>query len=142
MRELSHILLRTQDGERHHIARELHDSAGQTLTAFGMNVPQLVRAAERGAPGIAERGKEIEDLVQQLNREIRTTSYILHPPLLDESGLSSALNEYVQGLAERSRIAITTEIDEKLGRLRLSLVAGPPALDPRLPRPAPHNPCS
>ena len=117
VRELSHILLRTQEEERRHIARELHDSAGQTLAVIGMYVAQLVRDAERAAPGIAERGKEIEDLVQQLSRGIRTTSYLLHPPLLDESGLSSALNEYVQGVAGRGGVAITLEIAENLGRL-------------------------
>jgi signal transduction histidine kinase len=117
VRELSHILLRTQDEERRYIARELHDSAGQTLAVLGMNVARFAREAQSAAPGIVERGKEIADLVQQLSREIRTTSYLLHPPLLDESGLSSALKEYVQGLTERSGIAITVDVDEGLGRL-------------------------
>jgi len=113
-------LLRSQDEERRHIARELHDSAGQTLAVLGMNVTQLVRHAERVArvaPELAKQGEEIECIVQQLNREIRTASYLLHPPLLDESGLSSALSGYVQGFTERSGVVTTLDIAEHFGRL-------------------------
>jgi PAS domain S-box-containing protein len=117
VRELSHDLLKTQDEERRRIARELHDSAGQTLAAIGMRLHQAVQDAARVSPPIAERLEEVQSMVQQLNREIRTTSYLLHPPLLDESGLSSALNWYVQGLSERSSIAITLEISEQIRRL-------------------------
>jgi len=117
VRELSHHLLRAQDEERRHIARELHDSAGQTLAVLGMNVTQLVRHAERVAPELAKQGEEIEGVVRQLNREIRTASYLLHPPLLDESGLSLALNGYVQGFTERSGIVTTLDIAEDFGRL-------------------------
>jgi PAS domain S-box-containing protein len=90
-------LMKAQDGERRRIARELHDSAGQTLAVLGMNIAQLVHHAEDIAPELAREGKEIEAMFQQLHREIRTTSYLLHPPLLDESGLVSALNWYVEG---------------------------------------------
>ena len=69
------------------------------------------------APELAKEGKEIEGVVQQLSREIRTTSYLLHPPLLDECGLASALNWYVEGLAERSGIAIKLDIADNVGRL-------------------------
>ena len=85
-------LMKAQDEERRRIARELHDSAGQTLAVLGMSLAQLVRRAEGIAPELAREGKAIEAMVQQLHREIRTTSYLLHPPLLDESGLASALN--------------------------------------------------
>ena len=99
-------LMKIQDEERRRIARELHDSAGQTLTVLGLSLAQLVQKAEVTAPELAKEGKEIEEVVQQLHREIRTTSYLLHPPLLDECGLASALNWYVEGLAKRSGIAI------------------------------------
>jgi signal transduction histidine kinase len=106
-----------QDKERRRIARELHDSAGQTLTVLGMSLAQLVERARGIAPELAKEGKEIEGVVQQLHREIRTTSYLLHPPLLDECGLGSALKLYVEGLAERSDVAITLDVADNIGRL-------------------------
>jgi signal transduction histidine kinase len=110
-------LMKIQDEERRRIARELHDSAGQTLTVLGLSLAQLVKRAEASAADLAEEGKEIEQVVQQLHREIRTTSYLLHPPSLDECGLASALSWYVQGVTERSGLAITLSIAEDFGRL-------------------------
>jgi PAS domain S-box-containing protein len=110
-------LMKAQDEERRRIARELHDSAGQTLAVLGMSLAQLVRRAEGTAPELAKEGTAIEAMVQQLHREIRTTSYLLHPPLLDESGLASALTLYVEGLAERSHVAITLDVADNVGRL-------------------------
>jgi len=110
-------LLRVQEEERRHIAREFHDSAGQTLTVLGLGLAQLVQKAEMISPELAKEGKEIEEVVQQLHREIRTTSYLLHPPLLDEAGLKPALSWYVQGVVERSGIAIELNIPEDFGRL-------------------------
>jgi PAS domain S-box-containing protein len=117
VRELSWRLLRIQDDERRHISRELHDSAGQTLTVLGMNLAQLVQKTGRRDPELARDAALIQETVQQLHREIRTASYLLHPPLLDESGLSSALSWYVQGLTERSRLEIGLNISEDFGRL-------------------------
>jgi PAS domain S-box-containing protein len=110
-------LLKVQDEERRRIARELHDSAGQTLTVLGLSLAQLVERAQVIAPELAKEGKGIEEVVQQLHREIRTTSYLLHPPLLDECGLASALTMYVEGLAERTHIAITLDVAADVGRL-------------------------
>ena len=110
-------LLKIQDEERRRIARELHDSAGQTLTVLGLSLAQLIERAEVIAPERANAGKQIEEVVQQLHREIRTTSYLLHPPLLDECGLASALNWYVDGLAQRTDITINLDIADDLGRL-------------------------
>ena len=110
-------LIKVQDEERRRIARDFHDSAGQTLTVLGLSLAQLVQRAEAIAPELAKEGREIEQVVQQLHREIRTTSYLLHPPLLDEAGLASALSWYVQGLAERSQMAIDLSTSEGLGRL-------------------------
>jgi PAS domain S-box-containing protein len=114
-------LMKIQDEERRHIARELHDSAGQTLTVLSLSLAQLVQRAEAIAPELAKDGKNIEEVVQQLHREIRTTSYLLHPPLLDEAGLSSALNWYVQGIIERSGMSIDLNISDDLGRLPADL---------------------
>ncbi len=110
-------LMKVQDEERRRIARELHDSAGQTLTVLGLSLAHLVDRAQVIAPELAKEGKEIEAIVQQLHREIRTTSYLLHPPLLDECGLGSAVRMYVEGLAERSDVAITLDVAESVGRL-------------------------
>src|SRR5579872_2613071 len=117
VRDLSWRLLRTQDDERRHIARELHDSAGQTLTVLGMEVAQLLRKAGAGAPEFASDLEITQKTVQQLQNEIRTASYLLHPPLLDETGLASALSWYVQGLAERSDLDVELHVPEDLGRL-------------------------
>jgi PAS domain S-box-containing protein len=110
-------LMKAQDEERRRIARELHDTAGQTLTVLGLSLAELVERAQAIAPELAKEGKEIEGVVHQLQREIRTTSYLLHPPLLDECGLASALSMYVEGLAERSHVAITLDVAADVGRL-------------------------
>jgi PAS domain S-box-containing protein len=117
LRDLSRRLLQTQDEERRHIARELHDSAGQTLAALGMSLSRLAQDAKSNPDQLAKSIEDAEGLVQHLTQEIRTTSYLLHPPLLDESGLSSALNWYVQGLKERSGLEIDLRIAEDFGRL-------------------------
>jgi PAS domain S-box-containing protein len=117
LRNLSRSLLQTQDEERRHIARELHDSAGQTLTVLGLSLAQMAEDAKKTAPELGQQAQGIQELVQQLHQEIRTTSYLLHPPLLDEAGLSSALNWYVQGIVERSGLEIGLSIAEDFGRL-------------------------
>jgi PAS domain S-box-containing protein len=116
VRDLSRRLLHTQDEERRHIARELHDSAGQTLTVLGMSLAQLIQKAGRTSPELAAEAESTQELVQQVHREIRTTSYLLHPPLLDENGLSSALSWYIEGLRERSNVMISLCMSEDIGR--------------------------
>jgi len=117
LRAFSHRLLRAQDEERRRIARELHDSAGQTLTVLGISLAQLVQKTGRKAPELANDAESIQETVQQLHREIRTASYLLHPPLLDETGLASALSWYVQGLVQRSGLDINLSIPDDFGRL-------------------------
>jgi len=120
LRELSNRLLKTQDDERRHIARELHDSAGQLIAALGMNLAEINRQARKN-PLLAEALEDTQNLVQQLNREIRTTSYLLHPPLLDENGLCQAIQWYMRGLMERSGLEIELDISEDFGRLPADL---------------------
>jgi PAS domain S-box-containing protein len=117
LRELSGRLLESQDVERRHIARELHDSAGQTLAALGMSLARLAQDAKNNPDQLTKGIRDAEGLVQHLTQEIRTTSYLLHPPMLDEVGLSSALSWYVQGLAERSGLQIALKVSENFGRL-------------------------
>jgi PAS domain S-box-containing protein len=117
LRELSGRLMESQDVERRRIARELHDSAGQTLAALGMSLSRLAQDAKNNPDQLAKGFEDAEGLVQHLTQEIRTTSYLLHPPMLDEIGISSALSWYVQGLAERSSLQIDLKVPENFGRL-------------------------
>ena len=106
-----------QDEERRRIARDLHDSAGQNLAALGMTLVAIKNDANRDPTRLSKSIKEAEDLIQVLTQEIRTTSYLLHPPMLDENGLSSALRWYAEGLAERSGLRIEVNIPDNLERL-------------------------
>jgi PAS domain S-box-containing protein len=117
VRDLSGRLLQVQDEERRRFARELHDSAGQMLAALSMNLVPLQAEASKVSPKVANLVKESLDLVGELSKEVRTISYLLHPPLLDELGLSSALRGYVDGFAQRSKIKVDLEIPENFGRL-------------------------
>ena len=118
LRELSARLMQLQDDERRRIARELHDSVGQMLAALGMNLAAVGSDIER----LTKTASTVNDsaaLVQELSREVRTISHLLHPPLLDEAGLASALHWYVEGFAERSKVKVDLEIPkdfERLGR--------------------------
>jgi PAS domain S-box-containing protein len=117
LRELTGRLLRTRDEERRHMARELHDHAGQTLVALGLNLFALHQAAEGHDQKIVSLAAEGQQLSDDLSKEIRTLSYLLHPPLLDEVGLASALRWYVDGFSERSKIQVDLELPADLGRL-------------------------
>jgi signal transduction histidine kinase len=118
LKELSGRLLQIQDEERRRVARDLHDSAGQMVTALDLELGSLAEDIRKSAaPDLGKKLESSQKLLQQLHREIRTTSYLLHPPLLDEAGLNSALSWYVQGLSQRSGIGIQLEIPEGFGRL-------------------------
>jgi PAS domain S-box-containing protein len=117
LRDLSGRLLETQDMERRHIARELHDSAGQTLTALGLQLARISADAKGNPTHLFTSVQEAEELVRNLSQEIRTTSYLLHPPMLDEIGLASALSWYVRGLAQRSSLAIDLKVADDFGKL-------------------------
>ena len=116
LQELSWQLMRARDDERRHVARELHDSAGQSLAILGMQVDQLVGKAGN-SPEISTQAEQLRETVRQLQSEIRTTSYLLYPPLLDESGLQAALSWYAAGLTERTGLEIDVEIPDIRGRL-------------------------
>lgn len=116
LRELTGRMMQTQDAERRHIARELHDSAGQTLAALGLNIARLAEDVKHNPDRLAKDIDGVQDLIQHLTKEIRTTSYLLHPPLLDECGLSSALQDYVEGLSQRSGLSIELNIPQEFER--------------------------
>jgi PAS domain S-box-containing protein len=115
--ELAARLQGMQDEERRRIARELHDSVGQLLAAIGMNIG-IVQAQAHKLDAMAARAvSDNAMLVEQVSREIRTISHLLHPPLLDMAGLASALRWYVDGFAERSHIKVDIEIPADFARL-------------------------
>jgi PAS domain S-box-containing protein len=103
IRQLSNQLLRLQDEERRRLGRELHDGLAQTVLAINLSLAQVRDSLDGGAQAIRSLEKA-RSLTQQMSREIRTLSYLLHPPLLDDLGLVSALREYAQGFSERSAI--------------------------------------
>jgi signal transduction histidine kinase len=116
LRELSARLMQLQDDERRRIARELHDSVGQMLAALGMNLAAVGSDIERLTKTI-NTVNDSAALVQELSQEVRTISHLLHPPLLDETGLASALRWYIDGFSERSKIRVDLEIPADFERL-------------------------
>lgn len=115
LRQLSLRLMTLQDEERRHIARELHDTAGQTLAAIKMSIA-MVRQLEKPGPEMQALVDDLEALTDAALQEIRTTSYLLHPPLLDEAGIASAARWFAEGFASRSGIEVRCEIDPDLER--------------------------
>lgn len=121
LRQLSAQLLRAQDDERRRIALELHDSTGQNLAALGLNlgwIKQSVTGLDTRANGILAESLE---LVKRCSQEIRDFSYLLHPPMLDEYGLASALRWYAEGFASRTGIRVAVDIPDNLCRLPLDV---------------------
>jgi|SRR5580658_5668582 signal transduction histidine kinase len=117
LRELSHHLQQLRDEERRQIARELHDSVGQMLAALSMNMARVQSQSDKLDPAAARATSENAVLVEQISKEIRTISHLLHPPLLDVAGLASAVRWYVDGFSERSKIKVETEIPAEFPRL-------------------------
>jgi PAS domain S-box-containing protein len=117
LRYLSGRLLKLQDEERRRLARELHDSVGQILSALGMNIAVVQSQSHKldslGAAAVLENAQ----LVSQASREIRTISHLLHPPLLEIAGLAVTLRWYVDGFSERSKIKVDLEVPSDFGRL-------------------------
>jgi PAS domain S-box-containing protein len=117
LRDLSGRLMSAQDGERRRIARDLHDSAGQNLAALAMTLARIEDESKGDPARLSQTVKDARELIESLSQEIRTTSYLLHPPMLDEFGLSSALGLYLEGLEQRSGLSIQLNISADLGRL-------------------------
>jgi two-component system CheB/CheR fusion protein len=116
LRRLSTYSMRVQDDERRRIARDLHDITGQKLALQSMNLAQMLRRLHDN-PSVLSIARECQSLTDQISSEIRTLSYLLHPPLLDELGLSSALHWYAQGFESRTGIRVTVDVPSDLMRL-------------------------
>jgi signal transduction histidine kinase len=123
LRDLSVKLMQAQDDERRRLARELHDSTSQILTAIQLNL-SLATAARKLDPAVRDRLDEAIDLTNQVIGEIRALSHLLHPPLLDEAGLGLALQNFVEGFEERSGICVQLDVAEEFDRLEQDLETG------------------
>jgi signal transduction histidine kinase len=112
LRQLSSRLLSLQDSERRRIARELHDSLGQYLVALKLNVDMLRQSPDRG-----ELWSQSEELMERCIAEVRTLSYLLHPPTMDAVGIASAARWYVEGFGLRSGLKLTLNAPDDPVRL-------------------------
>jgi signal transduction histidine kinase len=108
LRDISSRLLKMQDEEHRRIARELHDGLGQELAALKMTIAQIPRHNSANAKDQA--ASEASEIVERASRQVRSMSHLLHPPLLDEVGLVSAIEWYLDGLTKRSGIATSLEV--------------------------------
>ncbi|MEI6084099.1 MAG: GAF domain-containing protein [Verrucomicrobiota bacterium] len=117
LQELSGRLLQLQDQERRHIARELHDVTAQNLGAITLNLARIEQRLGAGDIKTLDVLNESILLAEECLREIRTLSYVLHPPMLDEYGLPRALEWYLEGFSKRSGVQIDLQVQPEIGRL-------------------------
>lgn len=120
VQELSSQLLHAQDEERRRISRELHDSTGQLLATLTINLARLKSEQIWSNPGAGALLDDTAGIVDEMTRQLRTMSYLLHPPMLDEMGLLSAVRWYIEGFSHRSAIAVSLDCAD-LGRLSAEL---------------------
>jgi len=117
LHQLSTRLLELQDEERRRLGRELHDSLAQTVLAVNLNLAQATQSSNSLSARSRRALEEARRLLQEMSQEIRTLSYLLHPPLLDELGLVSAIKEYAEGFSDRSGISLSLDLPTGFGRL-------------------------
>jgi two-component system, NarL family, sensor kinase len=115
--ELTGLLMRAQDDERRRIARDLHDSTVQNIVAIKADLVGIEKRAQHLDPVATEMLQESMSLSNQVVRELRTLSYLLHPPFLDEAGLVPALTWFVRGFIQRSGIPVELMVVDDPGRL-------------------------
>jgi PAS domain S-box-containing protein len=118
LQRLSGQLLRLQDEERRRIARDLHDSAGQDLVALATTLSQLHMSIPSSSRKLRKLASQCQALADQCVREVRTLSYLLHPPMLDEAGLEDAIRHYAGGFTKRTGIEVELEIPRRFGRMK------------------------
>lgn len=116
-RALSVSLMRARDDERRRVARELHDSTGQYLSALSLAIDAARSHGDAVPPAALRKLEEANEIINLCSVEIRTLSHLLHPPLLEELGLASAVNWYVEGFAERSGVSVDVRVPPQMARL-------------------------
>jgi PAS domain S-box-containing protein len=119
IRQLSTRMLRIQEEEQRRIARDVHDSTSQEMTALTLNLGALRKSKESFSSNAREKIAECLVLAKRTARQIRTFSYLLHPPMLDEFGLWAALRAFIEEFRSRSGLRVTLEISPELEGLRL-----------------------
>jgi CheY-like chemotaxis protein len=112
-------LLQIQDEERRRLARELHDTTGQELSAAIMSVDGLARSLVDPTGGLRRTALACAERLRKIETQIRTLSYVLHPPLLDEMGLGSALRWFLEGFAKRTGIEVKADIPANVPRFSI-----------------------
>jgi len=117
LRKLSAHLVESQDAERRRVARELHDTTAQQLAALGMNLSVIEQLVGDSSAKVTRLLVDSQTLVEQATQEIRTTTYLLHPPLLEAAGLAGAIQDYADGFARRSGLKIEVQALAEFERL-------------------------
>ena len=117
LHQLSARLLQLQDEERRRLGRELHDSLAQSVMAVNLDLAQITRSSVTLGKSARHALSEARKVLREMSREIRTLSYLLHPPVLDELGLASAVEEYAHGFSQRSGIALEIDIQPDFPRM-------------------------
>ena len=118
LRRLSGQLLLLQDEERRRIARDLHDSTGQDLVALSTTLSQIHASIPSSSRKLRKLASQCQALADQCIRDVRTLSYLLHPPMLDEAGLEDAIRHYASGFTHRTGIDVQLEMSPRLGRMK------------------------
>jgi signal transduction histidine kinase len=119
LRRLPTLLLPAQDEERRRVAREVHDGIGQYITALNLAIGKLRRKCiDETDPESQQALSECRALIEAASHEIRTISYLLHPPTIDDLGLRSALQWLVDGYGKRSALQVSLEAASDLGRFK------------------------
>lgn len=124
LRHLSRRLLQLQDEERRKIARDLHDTTGQDLVAISATLGQLHASIPSSSRKSRKLVAQCQELADRCIRDVRTLSYVLHPPMLEEAGLEDAIRHYVEGYAERTGIEVELELSPRFGRLGREMELG------------------
>jgi len=118
LQRLSGELLQSQDEERRRISRDLHDSTGQDLAALTADLSQLGASIPSSARKLRALASRCQELAEKCIREVRTQSYLIFPPMLDETGLADAIRHFVGGFTDRSGIKVGLEVNAHFGRMR------------------------
>jgi PAS domain S-box-containing protein len=118
LQRLSGQLLQSQDEERRRISRGLHDTTGQNLVALATDLSQIRASIPSSSRELRALASRCQELANQCVREVRTLSYLMYPPLLDESGLPDAIRQFLDGFTKRSGIKVELEVSPNFGRLR------------------------